>query len=581
MIIKKLISCIRQYKMDTLLTPIFMILEVSMEVFIPFLMAKLIDNGIEIKNMNYILKMGMILLVSSLFSLSFGALSGTFAARASSGFAKNLREDMYYNIQSFSFSNIDKFSSASLITRITTDVTNVQNAFQMIIRIGVRSPIMLVLSLFASFSINTELSFIFLGIIPILATGLFFIIKKVHPIFENIFNTYDKLNKIVQENLRGIRVVKSYVREEYEIEKFEKISNIIYEDFTKAEMRIAFNIPLMQFSMYSSMILIAWIGAKLIINRSMTTGELMSIITYSMQILISLLTLSMVFVIIIMSKASSERIIEVLDEKTTITNCKNPVYDIKDGSIIFKNVGFSYRKNKNKLCLKNINLKIKSGETIGIIGSTGSSKTSLIQLIPRLYDVTYGAVLVSKKDVRSYDIKTLRDEISIVLQKNLLFSGTIRENLLWGSYDASLEDMVKACKIAQIHDFINNLPKGYDSHIEQGGSNISGGQKQRLCIARALLKKPKILILDDSTSAVDTKTDILIQKALKSEVLNITKIIISQRISSIKDADRIVVMESGEINAIKNHEKLLKISSIYKEIYDSQIKGGDFDEANQ
>ena len=572
--VKKLLNSVREYKKPSLLSPLFITLEVIMEVIIPLLMARLIDLGIDGGDMSYILKIGFALVLSAIISLFFGALAGKYAANASAGFAKNLRQDMYYNVQKYSFSNIDKFSTASIVTRLTTDVTNVQNAYQMIIRIAVRGPIMLTFSMIMAFSINAKLSLIFLFLIPILGIGLFLIISKAHPIFEHVFKVYDKLNNVVQENLRGIRVVKSFVRDEHENKKFEEISQDIYEDFTKAEKTVAYNMPLMQLCMYGCMLLISWFGARLIVNSEMTTGELMSLFTYAMQILMSLMMLSMVFVTIIISRASAERIVEVLDEKSDIVNPENPIFNVKDGAIDFKNVRFSYTKNKNKLCLKGINLNIKSGETVGIIGGTGSSKTSLVQLIPRLYDATEGTISVGGIDVKDYDIETLRNEVAMVLQKNELFSGTIKENLRWGNENASDEEIIRVCKLAQADDFVSTFPDGYDTYIEQGGSNVSGGQKQRLCIARALLKKPKILILDDSTSAVDTKTDSLIRSAFKSEIPNTTKIIISQRISSIEDADKIVVMNNGEIDAIGTHEELLKSNDIYKEVYSSQMKGG-------
>lgn len=577
--IKQLTGCIRQYKKDTVLAPVFMALEVATEVLIPFLTASLIDKGISAGNMDYIWKMGVVLVFVSFLALAFGVLSGTYAAKASAGFARNLRKDMYYNVQTFSFSNIDKFSTASIVTRLTTDVTNVQNAFQMIIRMAVRSPIMLILSLATAFSINVELSLIFLAVIPVLGLGLYLIMSRVHPIFERVFRTYDKLNNVVQENLHGIRVVKSYVRETYEEEKFDTISESIYQDFTKAEKRLAFNMPLMQLCIYSSMLLIAWIGARLIVGSSMTTGQLMSVITYAMQILMSLMMLSMVFVMITISRASAERIGEILEEVPDLANADNPLYQVKDGSIVFKNVDFSYAKDKNKLCLSGVNVTIASGETVGILGGTGSSKTSLVQLIPRLYDVTDGEVLVGGADVRQYDIEILRNEVAVVLQKNVLFSGTIKENLRWGCEDATDEEMVRICKLAQADEFIKSFPDGYSTHIEQGGTNVSGGQKQRLCIARALLKKPKILILDDSTSAVDTRTDVLIRQALREEIPNTTKLIIAQRVSSVQDADKIIVMEGGRVHAIGTHEELLGDNQIYQEVYHSQMKGGDFDEA--
>lgn len=576
--IKRLAGCVRQYKKASILTPIFMVLEVTMEVIVPLLMARLIDYGIDKGDMGYITKMGVVLVIACLMSLSFGALSGKFAAIASAGFAKNLRHDMYYNVQNFSFSNIDKFSTASIVTRLTTDVTNLQNSYQMIIRIAVRAPMILLFSLIMAFTINARLGCIFLLAIPILGGGLFFIIKNVHPIFERVFRTYDKLNNVVQENLHGIRVVKSFVREDVEEDKFKKISKEIYSDFTKAEGTLAFNGPLMQFTMYLCMILIAWFGARMIVAGNFTTGELMSLITYAMQILMGLMMLSMVFVMIIMSRASAERIVEILDEQSDLANGENPIHEVKDGSITFENVNFSYAKRKDKLCLKNIDINIKSGETIGIIGGTGSSKSSFVQLIPRLYDVTEGRVTVGGIDVRDYDIESLRNEVAMVLQKNVLFSGTIKENLRWGDENASDEELIRVCKLAQAHDFVAAFPEGYNTYIEQGGTNVSGGQKQRLCIARALLKKPKILILDDSTSAVDTKTDALIRKAFSEEIPDTTKIIIAQRVSSIEHADKIIVLDNGKINGVGTHEELLATNPIYQEVYTSQTKGGEDNE---
>ncbi|MBE6904560.1 MAG: ABC transporter ATP-binding protein [Ruminococcaceae bacterium] len=572
--IKRLIKSIREYKTASILSPIFVSLEVLMEVIIPFLMASLIDSGIEKGDFNYILKIGGILAVMCIISLAFGALSGKYAAYASAGFAKNLRKDMYYNVQNFSFSSIDKYSTASIITRLTTDVTNVQNAYQMIIRVAVRSPVMFIFSMIMAFRISSKLSLVFLGVTPFLAVGLYLIIKNAHPIFEKVFKTYDKLNVVVQENLRGIRVVKSFVREDYEEKKFKNVSEEIYKLFSKAEKLIAYNSPLMQICVYSCMLLICWLGAKMIVNSQMTTGQLMSLITYTMQILMSLMMFSMFFVMIIISKASAERIVEILDEKSDITNPENPVEKVENGDICFKNVSFSYSKSKEKLCLKNINLEIKSGETVGIIGGTGSSKTSLVQLIPRLYDVFEGEVLVGGTDVRKYDIEALRNEVAMVLQKNVLFSGTIKENLRWGNENATDEQIKKACQLAQADEFIESFPDKYDTYIEQGGTNVSGGQKQRLCIARALLKKPKILILDDSTSAVDTKTDALIQKAFEQEIPDTTKIIIAQRISSVEKADKIIVIENGKIDAVGTHQQLLEANEIYKEVYNSQLKGG-------
>ncbi|MFQ7292885.1 MAG: ABC transporter ATP-binding protein [Monoglobales bacterium] len=576
--IKKLMNSIREYKRDSILAPVFVTLEVIMEVIIPWLMAELIDKGIDGGNMNFILKLGIMLAIACVVSLIFGALSGKYSASASSGFAKNLRKDMFYNIQNFSFSNIDKFSTSSIVTRLTTDITNVQNAYQMIIRMAVRCPLMLVFSLIMAFNVNSELSLIFLGAIPFLGIGLFLVMSHAHPIFERVFKIYDKLNNVVQENLHGIRVVKSFVREDYEEAKFKKVSKNIYDDFVKAEKLLAFNAPIMQFASYGCMLLISWIGARLIVGSTMTTGELTSLIAYAMQILMNLMMLSMVFVMIIMARASAERIAEILVEKSDLTNPENPIYEVKNGDISFKNVNFGYSKKKKKLCLKNINLDIKSGETIGVIGGTGSSKSSLVQLIPRLYDTLEGEVLVGDRDVREYDIESLRNAVAMVLQKNVLFSGTIKENLRWGNENATDEEIIRVCKLAQADDFIQTFPQKYDTYIEQGGTNVSGGQKQRLCIARALLKKPKILILDDSTSAVDTKTDASIRRAFREEIPNTTKIIIAQRISSVEDADKIVVMNNGEIDAVGTHEELLKSNKIYQEVYNSQVKGGKDDE---
>lgn len=576
--IKTLLKSVREYKRDSILAPIFVTLEVVMEVVIPLLMAMLIDKGIDAGNMNYILKIGIALAISCVISLVFGALSGKFAASASAGFAKNLRKDMFYNVQNFSFSNIDKFSASSIVTRLTTDITNVQNAYQMIVRIAVRGPIMIIFSLIMAFGINHKLSLVFLLAIPVLGGGLYFIMTHAHPIFERVFKIYDKLNNVVQENLRGIRVVKSFVREDFEEKKFKNVSEDIYDDFVKAEKLLAFNAPLMQFAAYGCILFISWFGAKLIVASTMTTGELTSLIAYTMQILMNLMMLSMVFVMITMARASSERIVEILDEKSDLTNPENPVYEIKNGDISFRNVNFGYSKKKRKLCLKSINLDIKSGETVGIIGGTGSSKSSLVQLIPRLYDTTDGEVIVGDRNVKEYDIESLRDEVAMVLQKNVLFSGTIKENLRWGNDHATDEEIERVCKLAQADEFIQTFPDKYDTYIEQGGSNVSGGQKQRLCIARALLKKPKILILDDSTSAVDTKTDASIRRAFREEIPNTTKIIIAQRISSVEDADKIIVMDNGEINGIGTHEELLKNNEIYREVYNSQVKGGGDDE---
>lgn len=572
--IKRLSQCIREYKKDSILSPLYVLVESLLDVAIPFVMAGLIDNGIEAGNMSMILRYGAILVGFALVALTFGALSGRSCARATAGFARNLRHDMFHHLQVYSFSNIDKFSSAGLVTRLTTDVSNVQNAFMMIIRTLIRCPAMLIFAMVMSFRINHDISLIFLAVIPILGVGLYLIIKHVHPVFERVFKTYDRLNGVVQENLSGIRVVKNFVREDHEIEKFDTISGTIYKDFSLAERILALNSPLMQGCVYACMILVSWLGAKQIVIGNMSTGNLMSFFTYIMQILSSLMMLSMVFVMITMSRASAERIVEVLDEESDITNCDNPVYEVKDGSVEFTDVSFSYAKRPDKTVLDDIDLIIPSGQTVGIIGGTGSSKSSLVQLIPRLYDVTGGCVKVGGIDVRNYDLQTLRHNVAMVLQKNTLFSGTIKENLRWGNPDATDEELVHACRLAQADDFIRTFPDGYDTYIEQGGTNVSGGQKQRLCIARAILRKPKILILDDSTSAVDTKTDALIRQAFREEIPNTTKIIIAQRISSVMDADQIVVMDNGRINACGTHEELLANNEIYREVYESQQKGG-------
>ena len=572
--IKRLSQCIREYKKDSILSPLYVLVESLLDVAIPFVMAGLIDKGIEAGNMSMILRYGAILVGFALVALTFGALSGRSCARATAGFARNLRHDMFHHLQVYSFSNIDKFSSAGLVTRLTTDVSNVQNAFMMIIRTLIRCPAMLIFAMVMSFRINHDISLIFLAVIPILGVGLYLIIKHVHPVFEWVFKTYDRLNGVVQENLSGIRVVKNFVREDHEIEKFDTISGTIYKDFSLAERILALNSPLMQGCVYACMILVSWLGAKQIVIGNMSTGNLMSFFTYIMQILSSLMMLSMVFVMITMSRASAERIVEVLDEESDITNCDNPVYEVKDGSVEFTDVSFSYAKRPDKTVLDDIDLIIPSGQTVGIIGGTGSSKSSLVQLIPRLYDVTGGCVKVGGIDVRNYDLQTLRHNVAMVLQKNTLFSGTIKENLRWGNPDATDEELVHACRLAQADDFIRTFPDGYDTYIEQGGTNVSGGQKQRLCIARAILRKPKILILDDSTSAVDTKTDALIRQAFREEIPNTTKIIIAQRISSVMDADQIVVMDNGRINACGTHEELLANNEIYREVYESQQKGG-------
>ncbi len=578
--LKKLLGCVREYKIYALLTPLLVAGEAAMDVLIPFLMSKILDKGINGGDMDYAWKMGVILIFVCIAALAFGLLSGVTAAKASTGFSSNLRHDMYYHIQSYSFSNIDKFSPASIVTRLTTDVNNVQNAFQMITRVAVRAPLMLIFAVIMSFTVDDELPFIFLCVIPILGGGLFLVIKLAHPIFEKVFKLYDKLNNVVAENLHGIRVVKSFVREEHEKKKFGEVSGDIYKNFSKAEKILAFNSPLMQFSMYFCIILISWFGANAIVASGnneaigMSTGLLMSLITYSSQILMSLMMLSFIFVMITISRASAERIVEVLDEESDIESPHfDSVYEVADGSIVFENVDFSYAKDPNKLCLSGVNLEIKSGETVGIIGGTGTSKTTLVHLIPRLYDATNGSVRVGGVDVRNYDLKALRDEVSVVLQKNVLFSGTIVENLRWGKEDATIEEIKHVCKLACADEFIESFPDRYNTHIEQGGANVSGGQKQRLCIARALLKKPKILILDDSTSAVDTATDAKIRKAFREEIPNTTKIIIAQRISSVQEADKIIVLDEGKVNDVGTHEELLARNTIYREVYTSQQKG--------
>ena len=581
--IKKLARYVKEYKKQAILTPIFVILEVVMEVIIPLLMARIIDVGIQNSDIRYILEMGILLIISAIMSLIFGMLSGRFAAIASAGYAKNLRKEMFHKIQDYAFENIDKFSTSSLVTRMTTDVTNVQMAFQMIIRILVRGPIMMIFALLMVLSISGKLSLIFLVAIPFLGIILFLIATKAHPIFEKVFKKYDKLNRVVQENLNAIRVVKAYVREETEEQKFKEVNDEVYKNFIKAQKIVAFNSPVMQLTIYTSILLISWFGAKLIVGGSMQTGQLSSIITYAWQILSSLMMLSMVFVMIIISQSSAERIMEVIEEEPVLKNPENPIKEVKDGSISFKNVSFCYsdEKDKNKFALKNINLEIKEGETIGIIGGTGSSKSTLVQLIPRLYDATKGEIKVGGVNVKDYDIHALRDSVAMVLQKNVLFSGTIAENLRWGKKNADLEELEDVCKLAQADGFIQEFPSKYETVLDQGGTNVSGGQKQRICIARAILKKPKILILDDSTSAVDTKTDALIRKAFREEIPDTTKIIIAQRISSIVDADKIIVMDNGRIDGIGTSDELLKTNKIYQEVYESQMGGDDADDEKQ
>lgn len=581
--VSRLLQSVREYKKDSILAPLFVSCEVVLEVIIPLLMASLVDKGIDQGNLNYIIRIGLILCVTALISLCFGFLSGRSAAIASAGFAANLRKDMYYNVQNFSFSNIDYYSTSSIVTRLTTDVTNIQMAYMMIIRMAVRSPIMIIFAMIMAFRIAGSLAFVFLAVVPILAIGLFVIMRMTHPIFERVFKTYDKLNNVVQENLYGIRVVKSFVREDHEVDKFQAISDRIYKDFSRAEKNLAFNMPIMQFCVYASMLMISWFGARMIVASGndaaigLSTGELIGLFTYLMQILMNLMMLSMVFVMITISRASAERIVEILDTKSDITTPENAVTQVTDGSIDFENVNFRYHPTDDRDSLSNVNIHIASGETIGIIGGTGAGKSSFVQLIPRLYDPSTGKVTIGGVDAKSYDLEILRDNVAMVLQKNVLFSGTIKENLRWGNPDASDEDLIRVCRLAQADEFIQTFPDKYDTYIEQGGSNVSGGQKQRLCIARALLKKPKILILDDSTSAVDTKTDSLIQQAFASEIPDTTKIIIAQRISSVEHADRIIVMDNGQINAIGTHEELLTSNKIYQEVYNSQVKGGEED----
>ena len=582
--IKKLAARIRQYKKHAVATPLFMVGEVAMEALIPLVMSWLVDRGIEQGSMRQIWLYGAILLVTAFVSLFSGVMSGRMAATASAGFARNLRHDMYYTIQDFSFSNIDKFSTSSIITRLTTDVSNVQNAFQMILRMAVRAPLTLIFSMIMAFTINGRISLVFLVTLPVLGLGIYTIMTRTHPIFRRVFKTYDSLNNVVQENLHGVRVVKSFVREDYETEKFNGISGSIYKDFVHAEKNLAFMGPLMMVCIYTCTLLISWLGAKAIIASGndpavgMTTGQLMSLITYVIQILSSLMMVSMVFMMITMSRASAQRIVEVLDEKTDITSPALPVAEVKDGSIEFDHVDFSYASRSERNTLTDIDLHIPSGAVVGILGGTGSGKSSLVQLIPRLYDATAGMVRVGGVDTKAYDLTALRDGVAMVLQKNELFSGTIKENLRWGNEHATDEEIIEACKLAQADSFIQDFPDKYDTWIEQGGTNVSGGQKQRLCIARALLKKPKILILDDSTSAVDTRTDALIRAGFRSYIPDTTKLIIAQRVSSVKDADMIVVLDNGQVVDVGAHDELMERCAIYREVHDSQQKGGEQDE---
>ena len=573
--IKRILQEVKEYRKASFLAPIFMVGEVVLEISLPFLMSFIIDKGVSQGVMTEVTKYGLIMIVAAFGSLFCGAMSGKYAAYASAGFAKNLRRAMFYNIQDFSFHNIDKFSTAGLVTRLMTDVTNIQNAYQMVLRMCVRAPLTLVCAMAMTFVINAELSMVFLYAIAFLGIVLIFIMKFAHPIFLQVFNRYDDLNASVQENITNMRVVKAYVKEDYEISKFNKASYNIYRMFKKAENILIFNSPAMQLSMYACILAISWLGARMIVGGSMTTGELMSMMTYTTNILMSLMMLSMIFVMLSMSFASVQRIDEVLDEKSDIVSPEKAVTEVKDGSIDFHHVSFAYSADQEADSLEDIALHIRSGETIGILGGTGSGKSSLVQLIPRLYDVTKGSLYVGGVDVKEYDLDVLRNQVSMVLQNNVLFGGTIKDNLRWGNPNASDEEMLQACRLAQADEFIQRFPDGYDTHIEQGGSNVSGGQKQRLCIARALLKNPKILILDDSTSAVDTRTDYLIRKAFREDIPDITKLIISQRISSIEDADRIVVLDDGKINGIGTHAELLKTNEIYQEVYRTQVKGGD------
>ena len=577
--IKKLAGQIKQYKKETILTPVFASLEVVMETLMPIVMAKIIDNGIEAGNMSYVYKCGGVMVLMAFLSLTFGVVAGRLAATASTGFSYNLRQSMYENIQTFSFSNIDKFSTAGLVTRMTTDVTNVQNAFQMIIRMCVRAPMTLFCSLVMAIIICPKLSLLFVVAAVFLFAVLMTITKMVMPLFQAVFEKYDALNASVQENVSAIRVVKSFVREEYENEKFAKAADNIYKMFVKAESILAFNAPTMMLASYGCILALSWFGAKMITFGTLTTGELTSMFSYVMSILFALMMISMIFVMLTLSQASAKRIVEVLDEKADLVNPENPDYEVIDGSVDFEQVDFAYRNGTGRPVLQDITFHVNSGETIGVIGGTGSSKSSLVNLISRLYDVTSGAVKVGGKDVRTYDLETLRDAVSVVLQKNVLFSGSILDNLRWGNEEATEEECIRACKLACADEFINRMEEGYHTHIEQGGSNVSGGQKQRLCIARALLKKPKILILDDSTSAVDTATDAKIRRAFREEIPGTTKFIIAQRVSSIMDADRILVMENGRIDGFDTHENLLRTNEIYREVYETQTKnGGDFDQ---
>ena len=577
--LKTLAAQVKEFKKDSMLTPVFMIMEVIMEMIIPFLMASIIDDGVGKGDIHHICIVGIIMIAMAVLGLIFGVLGGVYGAKASTGFARNLRKAMYENIQTFSFSNIDKYSTAGLVTRLTTDVTNVQNAYQMILRMCVRAPFSLICAMIMAFIINARLASIYLVAVLFLGTCLFIIIFFATRYFNQVFEKYDDLNASVQENVSAIRVVKAYVREDHEKQKFKRASENVYKMFVKAEKLLAWNAPLMQFTVYVCILGISWIGAKMIVGSTLTTGELMSLLTYCMNILMSLMMLSMVFVMITMSMASARRIAEVINEEADIKNPENPVMEVKDGSVIFDHVNFSYKKDAKSYVLKDINLSIQSGETIGILGGTGSAKSSLVNLITRLYDVSTGSVKVGGVDVRDYDLETLRNKVSVVLQNNVLFSGSILENLRWGNKNASEEECKRACELACADEFIEKMPEKYETHIEQGGNNVSGGQKQRLCIARALLKKPKILILDDSTSAVDTATDAKIREAFAKEIPNTTKFLIAQRVSSLMNSDRIIVMDDGCISGVGTHEELLENNTIYRDVYESQTAGsGDFDE---
>lgn len=572
--VKKLLGYVGEFKKDSLLTPLYVSGETVLEVLIPLMMAAIIDHGLNKGNMKYVFGVGAVMLAMAMLSLICGVLSGRHASRASTGLARNLRKAMYDNIQDFSFANIDKFSTAGLITRLTTDVTNIQNAYQMVIRMCVRSPLMMVFSMVMCVYLSPRLSLIFLAAMIFLSVVLYFIMTRAHVYFRQLFHQYDEMNACVQENVTAIRTVKAYVREDFENKKFKEQSHMVYYLSICAEKLIVINMPVMQFTIYTCILLLSWLGARMIVADEMTTGSLMSLFTYSIQILSSLMMISMAFVMLTMAKSSGDRVAEVLEEKSSLTNGRDPVMEVADGSIEFNDVSFRYNEGEDKEVLRHVSFSIRPGQTVGILGGTGSSKSTLVQLIPRLYDVTEGSVKVGGRDVREYDLETLRNEVAMVLQKNELFSGTVRENLRWGKKDATDEEIELACRHAQAHEFIEKMPDGYDTHIEQGGANVSGGQKQRLCIARALIKKPKVLILDDSTSAVDTRTDALIRQAFAQDIPDTTKLIIAQRISSVQDADQILVLEQGRINGVGTHKELLENNEIYRDVYQSQMKGG-------